>query len=91
MKFRVLWSPQAERELAQLWLQAEDRSVVTQAAQTFEKALEIEPETSGESRSDGLRVMFAPPLGINFGVLPRMHEVVVISVWRFRSRKPPKS
>ena len=86
MKFDVVWSSAAERELTELWLNADDRDVVAQAARHIDKLLERNPAIEGESRPDGRRVLFASPLGVVFRVWAEKRRVFVHHVWRFRTR-----
>ncbi len=85
MRFTVLWAPSAERWLAQLWLDAEDRSSVRDAADRLDAAL---ADSLGESRSGNARIAFAPPLGIEFQVLEEDRIVYVLAVWSFTPPRP---
>jgi plasmid stabilization system protein ParE len=81
MKYTVLWTPPAEEQLAAIWLRAEDRRQVTSAARTIDAMLREDPQERGESRSGTKRIMFAPPLGIDFNVLEDDRLVYVLGVW----------
>jgi hypothetical protein len=81
MKYTVLWTPPAEEQLAAIWLRAEDRRKVTSAAQAIDAMLREDPRERGESRSGTKRIMFAPPLGIDFNVLEDDRLVYVLGVW----------
>jgi hypothetical protein len=87
MIFTVLWTPTAEQELASIWLSAEDRNAVTSAAHTIDTLLRVDPETRGESRHDTLRVLFVPPLGVDFDVVADDRIVYVLSAWSFGKRE----
>ena len=88
MKFTVLWVPSAERQLAQLWLDAEDRSSVRDAADRLDAALGERADSLGESRSPNVRIAFAPPLAIEFEVLEQDRTVYVLAVWPFIPPRP---
>jgi plasmid stabilization system protein ParE len=86
MKYKVDWLPAAEQELADIWLQAADRNAVSQAAHAIDQVLEIDPDHAGESRPEGRRIFFGPPLGVLFRVIEDDKLVQVIQVWRFATR-----
>jgi hypothetical protein len=83
MKYLVDWLPDAEQELADLWLNAADRSVITQAAYSIDQRLQDDPETAGESRPNDRRILFGPPRGVIFRVHQDSRRVEVHHVWRF--------
>jgi plasmid stabilization system protein ParE len=87
MIFTVLWTPDAEQELAAVWLSAEDRNAVTSAAHGIDALLRVDPQTRGESRQHEVRVLFAPPLGVDFEVVEGDRTVYVLAVWSFGKRK----
>ena len=81
MKYTVVWKPAAERDLAQLWLEAENRHAVTAAARRIDRVLQTNPAEQGESRSGAMRVMFVDPLGVFFHVNEPDRVVSVVKVW----------
>jgi hypothetical protein len=83
MNYTVLWSPTAEQELADLWLQATDRDPVTRAAHAIDQRLQTDPENEGESRPGDRRVLFVPPLGVIFFVRPDDRCVDVLHAWAY--------
>lgn len=83
MKYTVTWVPDAEQELASLWVHAVDRAAVTDAANRIDQCLRFDPQAQGESRSQGKRVLLVPPLGIIFKVHPHDLVVQVLSVWHY--------
>jgi hypothetical protein len=62
MRYTVIWQPSAEQELADLWMNAEDRNVITEAADQIDDLLRQDAEELGESRTGPIRRMFVPPL-----------------------------
>ncbi len=88
MRFTVLWTPSAERQLAQFWLDADDRGVLRDAADRLDTALAEQADSLGESRSDNVRIAFAPPLAIEFEVLEEDRTVHVLGVWSFTPPRP---
>ncbi len=86
MKFTVIWTPVAERELAELWLAADDKAEVTRVSQAVERQLKIDPEHAGESRVGPIRLLLEPPLGFVFSVSPDDYLVKVVHVVRAQRR-----
>lgn len=68
MKFTVVWLPSAERELAALWLAAEDRADVAAAADQIDAALASDPLSFGESRGGETRIALVAPRGAFYDV-----------------------
>ncbi len=87
MRYTVIWKPPAEQELADLWMNAEDRNVITDAADQIDDLLRQDAGELGESRTGPIRRMFVPPLGVAFEVREADRLVLVLSVWRFRIGK----
>lgn len=87
MKYTVIWLPNAEQELAALWLNAPDRGAVTKAAAVMDQLLEKEPENEGESRPNGRRILFAAPLAAIYRVHSDKRQVDVLHVWQFRTSR----
>lgn len=83
MTWDVEWLPDAEQELAAIWLQATDRQAVTAAADAIDRRLSRDPEQEGESRSQDVRVTFEKPLGVLFHVSVDERRVKVVHVWQF--------
>jgi len=82
MKYSVRWLPDAEQELAALWMPA-NRRAVTQAANQIDQDLSKSPESLGESRPGGLRIYFVSPLAVLFRVSSEDRLVQVMHVWTF--------
>jgi hypothetical protein len=84
MKFTVVWRPEAEEELAQLWVDAPDPNAVTRAANSLDAALRRDPFDVGESQNEPTRIAFVDPLAFIFDVFPDDCKVLVKTVWRNR-------
>jgi hypothetical protein len=80
MDWTVVWLPDAENELAELWLASPDRESVTVAADQIDQLLQRSPESAGESRAAGRRVVIIPPLAVFYRVLPEDRIVQVSHV-----------
>lgn len=83
MNFTVIWLPDAEAELAAIWLASGQRSAVTRAAAELDRRLAENATNEGESRPNGRRITFQPPLAVIFRVNSETATVVVSQVWAF--------
>lgn len=84
MNYTVLWMPDAENELAAVWMASADRTAVTTAAAELDRRLADDPENEGESRVGTRRITFEKPLAIYFDVDAARRRVQVVRVWEFR-------
>ena len=84
MKYTVACTAEADEQLADIWvMNVEQREAVLRAAQALDSELEHSPLEVGESREEGFRVLFAPPLGIRFRVSTADRLVVIVAFWRY--------
>ena len=86
MRYTVLWTPTAEHDLANLWLNASDRQAIRSAADTLDNILRTDAHLLGESRYGSLRVVLAVPLGVDIEVDEENRIVWVLRVWSFEKR-----
>ena len=84
MSYTVLWKPAAEGQLADIWTSANDRDAVTAAADGIDARLRRDPLGAGESRSGIRRVLFAPPLAVDYEVREPDRTDYVLRVRRIR-------
>ena len=84
MRFTVIWKPQAERTLLELWLESFHRDALTRAAEEIESLVRERPESVGESRDLGRRWLFVEPLGVDYSVSLNDRVVEIINVWMAR-------
>lgn len=87
MTFTVTWLPDAEAELAELWMSAADPQPVQIAADQIDKQLRYRPHDVGESRSDERRVLISPPLAVIYRIRDEDRLVQVLHVQEFRTRQ----
>lgn len=87
--FEVEWLEAAADELATIWTDADsaDRQAITSATHSIDQELQAAPHTKGESRPNGRRICFAPPLGVTFRADRKNKLVTVVHVWRFRTSR----
>jgi len=83
MNYTVVWLPSAENDLATLWVQADDRSAVSTAADAMDEALRRDPLSLGESRSENSRIFIDPPLALLFDVSEADQRVTVWAVMQW--------
>jgi hypothetical protein len=81
MSYTVTWHPDAEDELADLWMRSADRHAVNVAARRPDQILINDPLSVGESRRGVSRIAFEDPLGIIFDVFEDDRLVTVLHVW----------
>ena len=77
MNFTVTWLPDAENELAEIWLTSTDRNAVTKSAAEIDRLLAEKGPNEGESRPANTRVTFVRPLAVLFRVDPSSRTVTV--------------
>lgn len=84
MKWTVVYLPDAEQELAALWVDPASRADVTDASNRIDRLLQRDPEKVGESREEpDQRVVFVAPLAVLFRVTADDRLVEVIHVWKY--------
>jgi plasmid stabilization system protein ParE len=81
MRYQVDWSPQAENDLAALWLDSTQRDAITRAAHEVDQLLRIDAHQRGESRTANSRILFEVPLGVIFHADEERGRVLVVRVW----------
>jgi plasmid stabilization system protein ParE len=82
MKYAVVWSPDAENDLAAIWVDATDRAAVTAAGDELDVILREDAHLKGESRHGRVRILFLAPLAIEFEVRRDDRIARVVFVWR---------
>jgi hypothetical protein len=83
MKYQIIWLPDAEEELTQIWLEAVDKAAVTQAVYDIEQALKFNPLEHGESRGGTHRAISAGPVVVAYEPFPDDLRVQIISIKAF--------
>jgi len=78
VKYSVSCAQVADGELAAIWIAADDRGAVTNAAQAIERLLADAPLSHGESREPKTRIFFVPPLDVRYLVEPDDLRVVIV-------------
>ena len=81
MKYTVLWSPEAESLLIDIWIGASDRKLITDAANRIDRQLSFVPLDVGESRTEAARLLMEPPLAVFYEVHDDESLVVIHKIW----------
>ena len=75
--FTVDWDPDAEDELARIWMQDSDPPAITRASAQADQSLARDPLGNGRHVSGGLYQITAAPLLISFTInVPNRHVQV---------------
>lgn len=77
MKYTVHYSPSAENELADIYLNAIDRQAVTKAAHQIDQMLAVDAHDKGRD-CDGDRILRIGPVLVFFAVYRETAEVEVL-------------
>lgn len=80
MTYSVNWKRPVRDKLADIWLAAPDRSLVSDAANRIDSLLRTSPETAGEQREGVTRLLIIPPLAVMYDVHADDRRVDVLSV-----------
>jgi hypothetical protein len=89
MKYRVFWSPEAERQFESILTDRYVYDQAVEAARDIDAVLMNDPLGFGESRTETIRVGFIRPLDVQYDVLTDVQTVVVEDVWRIDQRRYP--
>jgi mRNA-degrading endonuclease RelE of RelBE toxin-antitoxin system len=82
IRYTVVWAPEPQNELAELWLVASDRAAVAQAADEIDDRLATSPISKGVELSEGLRRFRYAPLQVLYVVRTDDRVVEVTAVKR---------
>lgn len=86
MTFTVVWLDSGAGELAEIWLSAIDRPLITAAARDIDHRLRVQPDAVGESREGSRRILIAGPLAVTYEIRSEDRLVRVLDVWRIDKR-----
>lgn len=80
--YRVVWTGQARRDLAAIWLNSSDRNAVARAQAICDQGLAFDPERHGEFLAEGLWAITVAPLRLSFEIDGARSRVLVTNVNR---------
>jgi len=81
-RFTVTWWDDALEELAQLWIDGDDRDALSAATLQIDSELSRDPHLKGEGLSEGLRRIDVGPLRAYFVVSEIDRRVEIVGVRR---------
>jgi len=85
MKFTVVWSPEAEAELCELWLRSATHAEFARQVDAIERGLRTKADELGESRGGGSRLLIVELITVVFEVKLDDRKVSVLHI----DSKPP--
>jgi mRNA-degrading endonuclease RelE of RelBE toxin-antitoxin system len=68
MRYTVIWAPIAQNQLAQMWLEALDRSAISQSSDRIDELLATDPHKHGSNLREGLNKLQVYPLRVIFEI-----------------------
>ena len=83
-RFTVTWTKSAVAELADLWLEADDREAITLATAAIDRELALDPTTKVRSLSEGLSFIDSFPLRVFCEIRESDRIVEVVGVRMIR-------
>jgi len=86
MRYRVVGTPDAEGDLATLWIDAANRDEVSRVAERIDALLGEDAHLQGESREENSRVLFALPFVVEFAVVESAQIAFVVAIWKAGKR-----
>ncbi len=82
MNYTVIWSREAESGLAEAWLDAVDRSLVSATSSFLEMSLGQTPFLVGDPLASSVnRFAVHRPIGITYDIIEDDKKVIVQSCW----------
>ena len=84
MRFTVVWSPQAQEELTELWLSATNRRAVQRATDAIDRRLKVDAHLEGRAFFEQ-RILAVMSVAVTYSVSVDDRLVRVLQVW---SRTP---
>jgi mRNA-degrading endonuclease RelE of RelBE toxin-antitoxin system len=81
-RYAVVWHQEAQHGLARLWLDAPDRTAISQATEAVDQDLRADPAAKGALVAEDLRRLIIPPLRVLFSVSEADRMVWVLAVAR---------
>lgn len=88
MKATVVWTQEAMNQLAQVWLNAADRTAVTSAADRIDAHLKQSPDSTGVPYDDHTYLLIVRPLAVRYEFRAMDNLVVVVGLRELRSVPP---
>jgi hypothetical protein len=82
MRYTLIWHPSAQDDLLSLWLEGPDRRAISEAADSVDGTLRIDPVLRGETLTGPLRVVIIEPLEFVYRVIEDDRIVQIVALRR---------
>ena len=82
MRYTLVWHPSAQDDLLSLWLKEPDRQAISEAADSVDGTLRIDPVLRGETLTGAIRVLIIDPLQIAYRIMEDDRIVQILAVSR---------
>jgi len=82
MSFHVTWTERALDDLAQLWLDAEDRDSLALASNEIDEFLSANPHDPTLEVVSNQGTIMRGPLGVDFWISEERNRVTVFAAWK---------
>ena len=80
MNYAIIWLEEAEEQLADLWMRANDPKGINEYIEFVERLLGYAPLDFGESRGGNDRIILSGPVGLIYRVDEANRTVQVVTV-----------
>jgi hypothetical protein len=81
MKYTVVWNRRATNDLAQLWMDAENRSDIAAASNAIDEQLSRDPFLEKCEVVNRIGALIMKPLGVDYWISEGNRVVTVYAVW----------
>jgi mRNA-degrading endonuclease RelE of RelBE toxin-antitoxin system len=84
MTYTLFYTPEAEAELTNIWIDAVNRDHVTMAISSIEYSLGFTPLKVGIARKSSVnRTLYRAPVGVEYDVIEDDKKVYILGVFYF--------
>ena len=83
--FSLIWDRATQSEFARFWLRADtiQRQAIARSIQRIILELSANPQSAGESRDRGRRILLEAPVGVLFKVDAKRMRVRILQIWEY--------
>jgi hypothetical protein len=81
MKYTVVWNRRATNDLAQLWMDGDDRSDIAAASNYIDEQLSRDPFLEQCEVVNRIGALIVDPLGVDYWINEHDRIVTVFAVW----------
>jgi hypothetical protein len=84
VRYTVVWTLRAEKELAQVWLEASDKSQLSAVANELERLLRENDAARRASGVGNIGVLGIAPLSVAYAISDADHLITIFTAWRMK-------